>query len=135
MDPVLNYLVGFYLPLCGRGQASAFTRRVNPQGIALAMLNMAIWLDRENEYIGDIRIAVGPSGPIPSRMMTAENVLRSQIPSALLRARTLDALLAEAHFRSSPYRATADYRRHLAGVLLEEALSTAWARAAGMQQL
>jgi CO/xanthine dehydrogenase FAD-binding subunit len=124
-----DLLVGFYLPLCGKGQASAFARRVNPQGIALAMLNIAIWCQCQENHIQDIRIAVGPSGPIPLRMIAAENALRNHIPSAQRRGLALEALLGEAHFRSSSHRATAEYRRHLAGILLEEAFSTAWARA------
>jgi len=129
-----DLLVGFYVPLCGVRQASAFARRVNPQGIALAMLNMGMWLEREDEYIGNIRITVGPSGPVPLRMLTAENILQNQIPSPARRARALDALLSEAHFRSSAHRATAEYRRYLAEILLEEAFSTAWARAMEKQQ-
>jgi CO/xanthine dehydrogenase FAD-binding subunit len=124
-----DLLVGFYLPLCGKGQASAFCRRVNPQGIALAMLNIALWLECQDNHIADIRLTVGPSGPIPMRMLNTEEVLRGQIPSTKLKAGALQALLTEAHFRNSPHRATAEYRRHLAGVLLEEALSTAWTRA------
>jgi CO/xanthine dehydrogenase FAD-binding subunit len=134
LDSCRDLLVGFYLPLCGRGGASAFTRRVNPQGIALAMLNMAIWLKRDHELIRDIHISVGPSGPTPLRMSNTENVLRNQIQSSQLKARALEAILAEAHFRSSPHRATAEYRSHLAGILFEEVLSTAWARAGETHQ-
>ncbi len=134
LDEAKDLLVGFYLPLCRVDQASAFARRVNPQGIALAMLNIAIWCQCQDHRVQDIRIAVGPSGPVPRRMVAAENVLRGEIPSSQLRARALDALLAEAHFRTSPHRATAEYRCHLVGVLIDEAFSTAWARAAGKQQ-
>jgi CO/xanthine dehydrogenase FAD-binding subunit len=126
-----DLLVGFYLPQCGNEQASAFSKRVNPQGIALAMLNMSVWCQRQDNHIQDIRMAVGPSGPIPLRMIGTETVMRGQIPSTQLRAHALEALLAEAHFRTSPHRATAEYRRHLVGVLLNEAFGTAWARAEG----
>jgi carbon-monoxide dehydrogenase medium subunit len=121
--------VGFHLPLLANGQASAFARRVNPQGIALAILNMAIWLQRDDDRLTDIRMAVGPSGPIPLRMHSAEEVLRMQVPSKDIHAKAVEALRAEAHFRTSRHRATAEYRYHLVGVLLEEALSGAWHRA------
>ncbi len=127
--PCADLLVGFYLPLSKSGQASAFARRVNPQGIALAMLNMAIWLDRRENQVTNIRIAVGPSGPVPLRMLSAERVFINQAFSPDLRARALEAVLGEAHFRTSPYRATLEYRRHLTGILLDEALDTAWQRA------
>ena len=129
LDPVNDLLVGFYLPLVEKGHASAFARRVSPQGIALAILNMAVWLQREEHRIVNVRIAVGPSGPIPLRMTMAEKVLMGQAPSPDILAHALDVLLQEAHFRTSPHRATAEYRLHLAGVLLDEAISKAWQRA------
>ena len=45
------------------------------------------------------------------------------IPSAEVQAVALVELLKEAHFRTSPHRATAEYRRHLAEVLLQEAVN------------
>jgi CO/xanthine dehydrogenase FAD-binding subunit len=124
-----DLLVGFYLPLRGKGQASAFARRVNPQGIALAMLNLAVWLEREGERIIETRIAIGPAGPIPRRMQMAEKALAGYIYSSSLLESAKNEVLMEAHFRSSPHRATAEYRRHLAEILLTEAFSEAWQRA------
>jgi carbon-monoxide dehydrogenase medium subunit len=129
LDAGLDILVGFYLPLHEKGQASAFVRRISPQGIALAILNMAVWLQREEDRIIDVRIAVGPSGPVPLRMLIAEKVLINQTPSPDVQARALKELLNEAHFRTSLHRATAEYRRHLAEVLLQEALTKVWQRA------
>jgi CO/xanthine dehydrogenase FAD-binding subunit len=129
LDPVHQLLVGFYLPLCQPWQASAFTRRVNPQGTALALLNAAVWLQREEDKISDIRIVIGPSGPVPSRMFNAEKTLIGHSPSPQVRALALEELLEEARFRTSPHRATANYRQHMADVLLDEALTTAWNRA------
>ena len=127
--PGFDLLVGFYLPLHEKGQASAFARRISPQGIALAILNIAIWLEREEDRIIAIRIAVGPSGPVPLRMRAAEKGLIGQTPTPEVQARAVDELLKEAHFRTSPHRASAEYRRHLAGVLFQEAFTMAWQRA------
>jgi CO/xanthine dehydrogenase FAD-binding subunit len=129
LDPICEVLVGFYLPLSEGRQDSAFSRRVNPQGIALALLNVAVWLRREGDQVTDARIAVGPSGPVPGRMIEAEKALIGQTISPKVQAQALEVLLKEAHFRTSLHRATADYRRHLVGVLLDEALTTAWQRA------
>ncbi len=60
-------LVGFYLPLRSKNQASAFKRVMRPQGVALPIINLAVWLTREQNQIADIRIAVGPGGPKPWR--------------------------------------------------------------------
>jgi CO/xanthine dehydrogenase FAD-binding subunit len=129
LDPCRDVLVGFYLPLHVEGQASAFARRVNPRGIPLALLNVAIWLQRSGDRLEDIRIAVGPSGPVPARMKAAEAVMRGQVPSACIQEQALQALLAEAHFRTSPHRTTVEYRQHLVRVLWAEAFNAAWERA------
>jgi len=129
LDPGNDLLVGFYLPLQEKGQASAFARHISPQGIALAILNMAVWLQREENRIVNVRIAVGPSGPVPLRMLAAEKVLIGQSFSPEVQACALYELLKEAHFRTSLHRATAEYRRHLAEVLLQEAITKAWQRA------
>jgi CO/xanthine dehydrogenase FAD-binding subunit len=129
LNPCKELLVGFYLPLKKNGQASAFTRRVNPQGIALALLNGAVWLHKRHDRLEDIRIVVGPSGPVPLRMKTAEAAMRGQIPSKLLLGRAVEVVLVEGHFRTSLHRASANYRRHLVSVLLDEAFYTAWQRA------
>jgi xanthine dehydrogenase FAD-binding subunit len=126
LDPSDELLVGFYLQLQKRGQASAFVRRTNPQGIPLAILNLSVWLQRTRDRITDIRIAVGPAGPVPMRMKAAENAFIDRVPSDDNLARGLDELLQEAHFRTSPHRATAEYRRYLAGILLQEAVGQAW---------
>ena len=132
LDPRHDLLVGFTLPLQSIGQASAFSRRVNPQGIALALLNVAVWLKRSEERAEDIRIAVGPSGPVPQRMFATEALYHGQTPSPQIHSQALDALLGEAHFRTSLHRATAEYRRDLVGILLDEAFSKAWHRAGGV---
>jgi len=129
LDPNREVLVGFDIPLQKEGQASAFVRRVNPQGIALALLNVAIWLERYRERVEDIRISVGPCGPVPRRMIAAENLLRGQAYSPERQSKAVEALLNETHLRTSLHRATEAYRRHLAGVLLDEAFSSAWHRA------
>ncbi len=128
LDPCGEVLVGFYVPLVKEGAASAFSRRVNPQGIALALLNAAIWLQRTGDCVEDIRIAVGPSGPVPGRMKAAEEVLRGQPPRPEVLARVAEAVQAEARLRDSLHRATAEYRRHLVSVLLDEAFRVAWDR-------
>jgi xanthine dehydrogenase FAD-binding subunit len=121
-------LVGFYLPLAGPGQGSAFTRVMRSQGVALPVLNLAVGLKRQQDTIEDLHIAIGPAGPIPLRAFQAESVLRGRplTPENLAAAET--CLRTEAHFRTSPQRATAEYRQHLAGKILSEAVYKAWER-------
>lgn len=126
-------LAGFYLPLAapqGSYPASAFRRVMRPQGVALPVLNCAVWIARQGETVADLRIAAGPGGPVPFRSQRAEETLRGRTLDSAARAEALEALLAEARFRTSPHRASADYRRHLAAGLFEETLLAAWERAA-----
>jgi carbon-monoxide dehydrogenase medium subunit len=124
-----DLLIGFYLPLKQAGQGSAFRRVMRPQGVAIAILNMGVWVQRRQDTIENVRIAVGPAGPTPFRASAAENLLRGQPFSQELLAQAEEALLSEARFRTSPHRATATYRQRMAGVLLQETFSLAWRRA------
>jgi len=123
-------LVGFSLPRKMPGQGSAFRRVMRPQGVAIAILNLGVWLQREGETLVDVHIAVGPGGPVPLRARATEKELRGKqlTPESLEAA--VAVLQSEAHFRTSRHRATAEYRFHLSAVLLEDTLMTAWQRAA-----
>jgi len=129
LKPQQEILTGFYLSLIRPGQASAFRRVMRPQGVAIAILNMGVWLERQDGVIKDVRIALGPAGPVPMRAQDAENELRGKPLNSQTISQALEALLAETHFRTSPHRATMEYRRHVSGVLLGETLTNAWQRA------
>jgi xanthine dehydrogenase FAD-binding subunit len=121
-------LVGFYIPLSKSGQASCFKRIMRPQGVALPIINLAIWLERRDDVIRQIRIAIGPGGPIPWRATEAEKSLIGKTLNDETFRIALEALLAHVGFRSSVRRASADYRRHLVMTLFKDTLVTAWER-------
>jgi len=123
-------LVGFYLPLSKKGQASCFKRIMRPQGVALPIINLAIWLERANGLIRQIRIAVGPGGPTPWTGTEAEKALLGKPLNDETFNTALEALLNQVGFRSSARRASADYRRHIVSSLFKDVLETAWSRAA-----
>jgi carbon-monoxide dehydrogenase medium subunit len=122
-------LVGLYLPLTREGQASCFKRIMRPQGVALPIINLAVWLERTNDVISQIRIAVGPGGPTPWSGTQAEKTLIGKPLNNETLAATEEALLAQVGFRSSARRASADYRRHIVVGLFEDVLKTTWQRA------
>jgi xanthine dehydrogenase FAD-binding subunit len=122
-------LVGFYLPLIKHHQASCFTRIMRPQGVALPILNCAVWLEREQDIVKDIHIAVGPGNATPFRAIQAEDILRGQPLNESTFGSVLDALLTQAQFRTSARRASADYRQHIVIGLFRDTLETAWSRA------
>jgi len=122
-------LAGFYLPLQNKNQASAFQRVMRPQGVALPIINMAIWLMRDKDRIADIHIAVGPGGPKPWRALESESNLRGKTLNAETISSSLEILLRDVQFRTSPHRASAEYRRELAKTLFNDTIKSAWERA------
>jgi xanthine dehydrogenase FAD-binding subunit len=122
-------LTGFYIPLSQTGQASAFSRVMRPQGVALPIINMAAWVSMDGGDIRAARLAVGPAGPVPQRATELEAALVGNKYSPELLKAVIPVLHHCIHFRSSALRATAGYRDHLAEVLLERVLSTACGRA------
>jgi len=128
LNPQQEFIVGFRIPIIKPDSASAFQRVMRPQGVAIAILNMGIWLKRVGDEIENIRIAIGPGGPVPMRATTTEDYLRAKKINQNTIATTKELLNSETKFRTSPHRSSADYRHHLCGVLLEKVLLTAWSR-------
>jgi xanthine dehydrogenase FAD-binding subunit len=131
LDPLRELLVGFSIPLRRPGEASAFARVMRPQGVALPVFNLAAWLRREGELIADLRVAVGPAGPTPQRARAVEDFLRGTRYSTDRLVQAGELLSTSLRFRTSPRRATAEYRHHLVGRLFENVISTALERTWG----
>ncbi len=123
-------LVGFYLPLSTSHQASCFKRIMRPQGVALPIINLAIWLERTENVFSQIRVAVGPGGPMPWNGTEAEKALIGKSLNEETFSSAVEALLTQVGFRSSVRRASSDYRRHIVVGLFKDVLETAWQRAA-----
>jgi len=122
-------LVGFRFAQRHVLEASAFSRVMRPQGVAIAILNAGIWLRVGDGWVMDeIHIAFGPGGPKPFRARQAEAFLRGKLleESALNLAKQL--ILDEIKLRTSRHRATEDYRKHLVGVLFDRTFAEALVR-------
>ena len=126
-------LVGFYIKThsaSSKGvRASCFQRIMRPQGVALPIINLAVWVERDGDCLTDLHIAVGPGAATPFRARSAEAALRGEIFNNGSAAASTEALLGEVKFRSSPRRAGSDYRRHLVASLFNDTLAVAWQRA------
>jgi CO/xanthine dehydrogenase FAD-binding subunit len=134
LTPNHELLIGFRIPIYNHnggnvGVGSAFQRVMRPQGVAIAILNMGVWLKRQEEQIIDVRLAAGPAGPTPRRLQQTEDYLRGKEFTNEIMAEGYQAMLEEANFRTSAHRSTSEYRRYLAGVLLKNVLTIAWQRA------
>jgi CO/xanthine dehydrogenase FAD-binding subunit len=129
-------LVGFYIPIQKTLKvsqtfrvSSCFKRIMRPQGVALPILNCAIWLERADDVVKQIRIAVGPGAPTPWRAIETEKIMAGKPMNDETINAALEALLSHVGFRSSPRRASADYRRHIVDGLFKDTLDIAWKRA------
>lgn len=130
-DRSRELLVGFRLPMIGEYEASAFQRVMRPQGVAIAILNMSVWLHCSMDgVVEDVRLAVGPAGPRPFRARKTEDALRGKRLEGETLPLASRELLKEARVRTSPHRATQEYRKHLIPVLLERVMQVAKARIA-----
>jgi carbon-monoxide dehydrogenase medium subunit len=129
LDPVKELLTGFLLPLRREGQGSAFRRVMRPQGVAIAILNTGIWLEREGECIREIRIAIGPAGPVPFRARAAEARLSGNTFSTAVLQEALRLIHEEVRYRTSPHRATSEYRHQVTDAIITDAFGCAWERA------
>jgi CO/xanthine dehydrogenase FAD-binding subunit len=99
--------------------------------VAIAILNLACWMRLSpSREIEAIRTSCGPAGPTPTRCRKAEAALLGKSLESINWDTAGAALLEDAHFRTSPHRATIDYRRHLAGIVLRRVVTEAYQRAA-----
>ncbi len=111
-------------------EGSAFHRIMRPQGVAIAILNMAAWIKLDqNDHIAGIRISCGPAGPKPFRARNTEDYLSGKSWQGSDFDQALSILEGEVSLRTSPHRATQQYRQQLLPVLLREVLDKAAKRA------
>jgi CO/xanthine dehydrogenase FAD-binding subunit len=134
LHPQEEILVGFSIPVSDRITASCFQRVMRPQGVAIAILNMGVSLIRSGSTIEELRISVGPGGKIPFRARAVERLLGGREFTPAWIGEGIERLRREASFRTSRHRATQAYRLHMAGVLLEYTLKTAWQRSFAQDQ-
>lgn len=91
--------------------------------LALVSVAVLIELDADRETCSRVRIAAGSVAPTPVRLPEVESLLAEEkiTPEVVARAQEL---AREGIAPISDVRASADYRRHMTGVLLSRALST-----------
>jgi carbon-monoxide dehydrogenase medium subunit len=134
-DRARQVLVRFRVPLTANREASAFGRVMRPQGVAIAILNLGCWIQADpNGEIRAVRLACGPAGPTPRRCRNAEGALIGKTLSTVDWDLATQELLGDVRFRTSPHRATSDYRRHLAGALLRRVVAQAHRRATEVER-
>jgi len=131
IDKTSELIAGFYFPKITAHQGSAFKRIMRPQGVALPILNCAVWLERDQDQIIDVRIAIGPGGPTPFRATQAEDALRGKVYDDELLSLAIEKLVSQGTFRTSRYRATEAYRKFIVMDLFTDTFKEAWSRVEG----
>jgi carbon-monoxide dehydrogenase medium subunit len=128
-DRLREVLTGFRIPIGSPRTGSAFQRIMRPQGVAIAILNMALNLQLTSAgEIDGASLTVGPAGPIPFRARKTEAALAGRTPDEATIQEVKTILNEETHFRTSAHRATAEYREHLVGILFQRVLNSAHQR-------
>ncbi len=133
VDPTHELIVAVRFRPSGEHEASAFNRIMRPQGVALPVLGLATRIKLSIQHsafsIEDVAISAGPVAPVPFRARQTEEFLRGQSFSQETVARAQELLLGEARPRTSPHRATKEYRVELLPNLFSRTLECAVARA------
>lgn len=93
-----------------------------------AILAAVAVLESDGGQIRHARLALAGAGPRPARATTIEAMLEGQAFSDDLLARAAETAVAEAD-PVSDFRASAEYRRTMAGVLTRRAVAEAWKQA------
>jgi len=95
-----------------------------------ALAAVAVTLHRVDRLAGDVRIAVTGVGETPIRPKAAEKLLEGQTLDPEVLGAVVNTL-RDTVAPNSDLHASADYRRHLVGVLAARAIADAWQRAEG----
>jgi aerobic carbon-monoxide dehydrogenase medium subunit len=122
-------LVELHVPNLPTGSGSAFLEFARREGdYAIAGVAAAIGLAADGT-IADARLALCAVGPTALRATSAEAALRGQQPGVDAWAAAAEQVQAAITEAPSDIHGSADYRRHLAGVLTRRALTIAAERA------
>jgi len=129
IDSARQIIVAARFVPTGVNEGSAFARIMRPQGVALPIAGLACRVKLRGDSIESAAIAAGPVAPTPFRAAQTEAFLAGKPATAETVEAAAAVLLSESKLRTSPHRATAEYRREVLPVLLREAMLNAIARA------
>ena len=124
-------LTGMRISGLPENAGSAFIE-VSRRGRGWGLCGVAAMVSLDDEgRISDVRLSLSGVGPTAVRARGAEGAVRGERPNEETWATAADKAVSELENPPSDIHASADYRRHLAGVLTRRALAVAAARAEG----
>jgi len=123
-------LVEFHIPVPAKRSSDSYLRFIprNEMDIAVVGVGTSVTLDLDDDRFVDARIALGAVGPTPIYAVKASEALKGK----KIDAATIDRAAKLAVEQSSPIddmRGTAEFRRHLVGVLTRRTIGIAIERA------
>mgnify|MGYP001029456094 FL=1 len=121
-----DMLVEVRLPKLQEGTGWAFEEVARRSG-DFALASVAVIMSSDGDRVSDLRIGMMGVGETPMRATEAENILTGQRYSEAAVAAAVDAIRAAVE-PNTDLHASADYRRHLVGILAQQALAKAWDR-------
>lgn len=129
VDSSREVLTCFLTDAHGPAEGSAFKRFASRQALSLPMFSVAAYLRVEQGRLQEVRLSAAPVKPAPTRLPAVEKQLVGlpAVPETFDLA--ADLVRREITVRGSVLRCSADYRRHLAGILAVRALTEAALRA------
>ena len=125
-----DMLTAVRIPLPAPGSGGAYVKFEKRAG-DFAVASVGVQLRLEAGRVVAVAIALGSLGPTPLRAGAAETVLAGH-PVDEARLREAAALVSEAAQPFDDTRGSVEYKRHLAGVLLQRAFAVAVDRAGGI---
>jgi CO/xanthine dehydrogenase FAD-binding subunit len=131
VDPSRQMLTAIRFGAAGPGQGSAWERIGRREGLVLPILNCAVSLALSNDrdQIEWARIGLGPVAPVPFRARETEAYLAGRLARRETYLQAGKIAASEANPRSSPFRASGEYRLKVLSVLVRRGLERAVARA------
>lgn len=121
-----DMLVEVRLPKLPKGTGWAFEEVARRSG-DFALASVAVIIGSDGDRISDLRIGMMGIGETPMRALDAERILTGQRYSEVTVTAAVEAIRAGVE-PNTDLHASAEYRRHLVGVLAQQALARAWAR-------
>ena len=129
IDSTREVLTALRCKATGLREGSAASRIMRPQGVALPIMNFSTWVRVIDNRIDEVALAVAPVAPTPFRCKQTEAFLTGKPATSESIEAAVEVLLSECKPRTSPHRATAEYRKEVLPVLLRRTLSKAIERA------
>jgi carbon-monoxide dehydrogenase medium subunit len=122
-------IVRILIPTGAASRRAAFIKHSRSKS-DIAQVNVAVAFNMDGGIARDVRIALGAVAPTAMRARGTEALLEGERPTPELLSRVQAQVSAEVR-PISDWRASADYRRRISGVIARRALERALATAPG----